>query len=259
LIGGTPTVTGTFHVTLGATNAGGTGFGPMTITVQQPPSVTNGPPPTYALVNALYNFTYTTGGYPAPTYSVTSGALPTGLALSSTGIISGAPTALGAFAGSVTATNGVSPDATQNFNITVLNPFGMWETAFFTAKQMQDVTISGPNATPQHDHVPNLLKYVFDINPSVPMSTTDKAALPQVAVTTVANVSYLTLTYRKNPDASGITVNVQTSPDLQTWTTVKPDLNQNVGTDPATGDPIVQVGVKTVGSKLFIRLNVTSP
>jgi len=124
---------------------------------------------------------------------------------------------------------------------------------------MQDVNTSGPNATPQHDGIPNLLKFLFDIDPAVPMSTTDKAALPQVALTTVANVSYLTLTYRQSPTASGITVNVQTSPDLQTWTTVTPGLSQIVGIDSPTGDPIMQVGVKAVGAKLFIRLNVTMP
>jgi hypothetical protein len=54
---------------------------------------------------------------------------------------------------------------------------------------------------------------------------------------------------------------VQTSPDLKSWTTVDPpDFSQQVGTDPNTGDPIMQVGVQANGAnKQFIRLNVTSP
>jgi hypothetical protein len=71
----------------------------------------------------------------------------------------------------------------------------------------------------------------------------------------------LTLTYRQYAYASGVTVHVQTSSDLQTWQTVDPpDLNQQVGNDAVTGDPIMEVGVMATGTdRLFIRLNVTSP
>jgi hypothetical protein len=34
---------------------------------------------------------------------------------------------------------------------------------------------------------------------------------------------------------------------------------QPVGTNPNTGDPIMEVGVITTGAKQFIRLDVTSP
>jgi len=92
------------------------------------------------------------------------------------------------------------------------------------------------------------------------MSSTDRAALPAVAITTSGGVNYLTLTYRQNPLETGITVNVQTSTELMTWTTVTPDISQQVGTDANTGDPVMEVGIKTNGvPKLFIRLNVTMP
>jgi hypothetical protein len=60
---------------------------------------------------------------------------------------------------------------------------------------------------------------------------------------------------------TGITVNVQTSADLKAWTTVSPpDIFQQVNTDPNTGDPIMEVGVKTTGAPTqFMRLNVTNP
>ena len=81
--------------------------------------------------------------------------------------------------------------------------------------------------------------------------------------TTTPGTQYLTLTYRKNAalDLTQITISVQTSADLQNWTTVNPpDLSQQVGTDSTTGDPIMEVGVKANGfTKQFIRLNVTSP
>lgn len=80
------------------------------------PTITNGPPPD-GTVGVAYNFTYTSTGSPA--FSVTAGGLPTGLSLSSGGAISGIPTTAGTFTGTVTASNGTPPDATQDFSITI--------------------------------------------------------------------------------------------------------------------------------------------
>jgi hypothetical protein len=80
------------------------------------PTITNGPPPD-GTVGVAYNFAYTSTG--APTFSVTAGGLPTGLSLNSGGVISGIPTTAGTFTGTVTASNGTSPDATQDFSIII--------------------------------------------------------------------------------------------------------------------------------------------
>ena len=53
---------------------------------------------------------------------------------------------------------------------------------------------------------------------------------------------------------------MQTSPDLQTWTTVTPSISKQTGTDPNTNDPIIEDEVNTNGQYAeFIRLNVTQP
>jgi hypothetical protein len=117
LITGTPTVPGSFSVPISATNAG-TGNASLTINVQGAPAITNGPPPA-ALVNIGYSFTYTSSGYPAATFSVTSGSLPNQLTLSTAGVISGTPTATGLSTGTITASNGISPAATHGFSIAV--------------------------------------------------------------------------------------------------------------------------------------------
>lgn len=65
------------------------------------------------------SFQVTASGSPAPTFSVTSGALPSGVTLSSSGLLSGTPTQSGTFTFTVTATNGTAPDATQSFTLTV--------------------------------------------------------------------------------------------------------------------------------------------
>ncbi|MEP7284970.1 MAG: putative Ig domain-containing protein, partial [Chloroflexota bacterium] len=75
--------------------------------------------PAGGTVGVPYTHTYTATGAAPITYSVTAGALPTGLMLSAAGVITGTPTAAGPFAGTVTATNGDLPDATQNFNIVI--------------------------------------------------------------------------------------------------------------------------------------------
>ena len=119
LISGTPTVAGTFNATISAKNASGTGSAGLTITVtvKKAPSITNGPPPA-ANLKTPYSFTYTASGSPAPTFSIASGALPPGLGLSSSGVISGTPKATGTYAGSVKASNGAGT-ATQSFSIAV--------------------------------------------------------------------------------------------------------------------------------------------
>jgi N-acetylneuraminic acid mutarotase len=118
-----------------------------------------------------------------------------------------------------------------------------------------------PAATPQNDGVSNLYKYLYDINPTQPMSAADRAALPTVGMASSGNTSYLALTYRQYALETGITMNVQTSSDLQTWTTVNPpEFSQQVGVDMSTGDPIMEIGVKATGAATqFIRLNVSSP
>ncbi len=68
--------------------------------------------------NVAGSFQVTATGNPAPTFS-TAGPLPTGVTLSSSGLLSGTPTQSGTFTFTITATNGTSPDATQTFTLTV--------------------------------------------------------------------------------------------------------------------------------------------
>lgn len=66
------------------------------------------------------------GEHTAPvTYAVTAGALPTGLTLSSAGVLSGTPTAAGPYTFTVTATDstsGTALTATKEFSITIAAP-----------------------------------------------------------------------------------------------------------------------------------------
>jgi Putative Ig domain len=91
-------------------------------------------------------FTVMATGSPSPTFSET-GALPSGITLSSAGVLSGSTTQSGTFPVTITATNGVSPDATQSFTLTVTQLFQIW-------------TPSLPNATPGKAYGPVQLQEI---------------------------------------------------------------------------------------------------
>jgi uncharacterized delta-60 repeat protein len=108
VISGSPTTVGSYAVTVTATSSGIVDTASLTWTVTPQlvaPAITSGPPPG-ATLQAAYSFTVTASGFPAPTFSVSAGALPDGLGLdSATGEITGTPTNTGSFDFTVTATN----------------------------------------------------------------------------------------------------------------------------------------------------------
>ena len=67
-----------------------------------------------------YDFTFTLGGDPAPTTTVTDGDLPPGLALGTDGHLSGTPTTAGTYDFTVTAVRAPS-SAFGNYRVTVEN------------------------------------------------------------------------------------------------------------------------------------------
>ncbi|MDH6284816.1 YncE family protein [Prescottella agglutinans] len=70
-----------------------------------------GTPPD-GMLGEPYTHVFASTGYPTPTVRVTAWSLPAGLTLTEDGVLSGTPTASGRFEFSVTASNGVKPDAT---------------------------------------------------------------------------------------------------------------------------------------------------
>jgi len=118
-ISGTPTTGGTFTFTVTATNVAGTDSQAYTLSVAQPPVITTTTVPNGASGTAYAATIAATGNGPI-TYSVSSGALPAGLALdAATGSISGTPTTAGSSAFQVTATNADGTD-TADFAMEVL-------------------------------------------------------------------------------------------------------------------------------------------
>lgn len=80
----------------------------------------SGAPPAVGQYGAVYSHQLAATGAPAPGFSVTAGALPPGLDLSPSGLLSGVPAAAGSFGPiTVTANNGVAPAASRTFSIAI--------------------------------------------------------------------------------------------------------------------------------------------
>jgi len=252
---GTPTAAGTYEIPLAAVNSNGTYASVLTLTVTQP--MPPGIAPTLSATAGLnVPFSYqipTTGtvtGYAA------TGTLPNGITFDSTlGIFSGTPTGTGSFPINLTVTN-AQGSSTSTLTITVVAPqsFSDWQNAFNTT--------GDPGDTPFHDGIPNLLKYLYHIDPTHAIAPADRPALPVKGVVTVNGTQYLTLTYRQYLRQTGLNIAVQSSPDLVTWTTDSTTADQPQPTgvsDPVTGDPYVQVKVPVTTAGQFIRFNVIAP
>jgi hypothetical protein len=122
-LSGTPTAPGTYAIPLMATNAYGSAQQTLTITVQQAPAITSRKSVGFT-VGAPGSFSVQTTGSPVATISE-SGTLPPGVSFTDNGdgtaTLAGTPPSgsSGSYPLTITAANGVSPNATQSFTLTV--------------------------------------------------------------------------------------------------------------------------------------------
>lgn len=131
LITGVPTTAGTYtffvQVTDSATPTPGSAIQPFSLTiaaVASPLAITTPATLPAGTEGTAYSQTLAATGGTAPyTWSIGSGALPAGLGLSNSGVISGTPTADGTFTFAVVVTDTVPKTATVTFTLTI-NPAG---------------------------------------------------------------------------------------------------------------------------------------
>jgi hypothetical protein len=179
----------------------------------QGPQFTSSPPTTNSTTGVSYHYSCTATGAPPPAFAVTSGALPDGLSISSAGVISGTPTVAGTFSGTIAATNGTSPDATQAFTITINTALQSWrQTNFGTTA---NTGAAADNAVSNLDGLPNLLEYALGGTPTVANS----AIRPSVSTVTNGGANYLALTF--TPQRAEITYAIEVSGNLTgAWTSI---------------------------------------
>ena len=87
-------------------------------------------------------------------------------------------------------------------------PVNIWRRANFSAAQLADSTVSGDSAAPGHDGLPNLVKYALGFSPEI------AEANPLVPLVTNG---ICTLTYPQSTSALDVALDVQWSPDLESW------------------------------------------
>jgi uncharacterized protein (TIGR03437 family) len=160
---GNGTVTFGVAANSGAARNGTLTIGGQTFTVQQaavntipnPLSITTSGNLPAAAIGSFYSATLSaTGG--TPSYSWSSSTLPNGLSLnSSTGLLSGVPTAPGNYSFTATVKDSAGASQTQNFSLTVLSNSGglaitttAFPAGFVGQAYMQTLTSSGGCSTP---------------------------------------------------------------------------------------------------------------
>ncbi|HUN06756.1 MAG TPA: putative Ig domain-containing protein, partial [Aggregatilineales bacterium] len=177
VLSGNPTTAGTFTGTVTASNGVAPNASqPFSITINPAPvapSITSAAPAS-GTVGTAYSHTYTASGTAPISFALTSGALPPGLTLSSAGVLSGNPTTAGTFTGTVTASNGVAPNASQPFSITI-NP--------------APVAPSITSAAPASGTVGTAYSHTYTASGTAPISfTLTSGALPPGLTLTTAGV-----------------------------------------------------------------------
>ncbi|RKN85764.1 hypothetical protein D7M11_05340 [Paenibacillus ginsengarvi] len=123
---GAPTVAGSYTFTVRVTDdQSATANQSFTVVIEPPEPLKFG---TTSLPSGKVGVTYapvtieSSGGFGKRTYSLVSGALPPGMAFSSSGIFSGKPSVAGSYTFTVRVTDGQPASANQTFTVVVSPP-----------------------------------------------------------------------------------------------------------------------------------------
>ena len=111
----------------------------------------------------------------------------------------------------VRAISGAGETSSASFRIDFIENFSAWRARSFTAAEQADPALSGPLGAAGSDGVPNLLKYALGVDARAPLGNPGDLARDDGAWAFV---------YDRPSDRPDIGYEVETSTDLQTWTTL---------------------------------------
>ena len=102
----------------------------------------------------------------------------------------------------------------QQVRVNILSGFTEWAAANFTPAELSNPAISGDNADPDKDGIPNILEYAFGLAPK----TANDSGIPFGEIQKVDGTNYLTLTFRRRVSTSDITYSPRVASSLTgTW------------------------------------------
>ena len=132
----------------------------------------------------------------------TANGLPLGLSCSSTGLISGMPTVLGSYSPTVSASNSLGSGAIVTLDLQISSPTYL--------EWLAGYNLSGVNVDEDSDGdgIKNLMEYFMGLDPQVQNSGTF------VSVQGDGNSNFLSMTYRKSKEITGVVGVVEWSADL---------------------------------------------
>jgi large repetitive protein len=156
-LNGTPTAAGTYNVTVQSLDSS-TGTGAPFFTSRAYSLTVNAPSVTItpatlpgAQVAAAYSQQLTaSGGNGSYTFSVSAGTLPTGLSLSTAGLLSGTPSAAGSYNFTITAKDSLNFSGSQAYTISTLQakPVAVNDTASTPANQAVTINVTSVDTGP---------------------------------------------------------------------------------------------------------------
>jgi hypothetical protein len=162
---------------------------------------------------------------------------------------SGSTFPLGTTTVTATTSDAVGNAASKTFTVTVVaGSFTSWAAENFTAAELLNPAISGPNAAPAGDGLTNLMKYALGLPPKTPSVT---------GITLANSQTKWRLTYSRPAYRPDITYAVEITTDPRgAWTTEGVTLTRI-----ASGDPEIWRAEATAAptGALFLRLKVVRP
>jgi hypothetical protein len=244
----TPSGSGTYVITAKATDNEGaqTTSAPISVTIlnDSRAPVINSITVLTAKLRVPFKYQVTASDNPT---SFTAEGLPPGLTCSLSGLISGTPTSLGPFASTVVASNSVGP-GTISLNFLISSPSYLeWLVSYNLSELNVDQDSDG-------DGVKNLMEYFMGLDPN----TRDGASL--VAFQTNPNEDFVSFTYRKSKEISGVSGVVEWCNDLSgnNWSSV--GVTESPPVDHGSYEEITATVRKAQGeTKKFLILRVTQP
>lgn len=132
-----------------------------------------------------------------------------------------------------------------------LTRFGEWQARYFSASELEDPGISGPQASPSRDGVQNLFRYAIDLGAWAPIPA---SRAPAMRATSEGWV----LDYSRRRYAPDLYYEIEVSPDLANWSTDSAAVEE-VGTSPEGSVERVSVWLKNAATEpaRFARVRIS--